>query len=127
MTAIARAEPRIVRISDGVFAEVVERVSPLPRRLEQLLAGLTLVKRRTVALVGVRRACTDLEHDFQLWRLGVYRGLELRLALCAFCGVVEVRDISFDILPGASVGQPRRRDDLLGWYSGARPARRSYL
>jgi hypothetical protein len=130
MTATARSnESSIVRVADGVFAERIERVSPLPRRLDPLLAAMTLTRPLPVSILRTRAACTAAEHALQPWRAGLYRGLELRLALCAFCGVVEVRDVSLDVLPGLAVGQggPRRRDDLLGWYSGARPAGRTYL
>ena len=43
--------------------------------------------------------------------------------------VAEVRDISFDRLPDLPTGRLalRRRSDLLGWYTGARAARRVYL
>jgi hypothetical protein len=43
--------------------------------------------------------------------------------------VAEVRDVSFDRLPDLPTGRLalRRRSDLLGWYTGARAARRVYL
>lgn len=129
--AAARAphEPNIIAIADGVYAQVVEPVSPLPPRLDALLAGLTVVRRFPVRLLGTRRACTDAEHSFSSWMWGVYAGRELRLARCPFCGVVEVRDVSLDILPGAPMGKggPRRRDAVLGWYAGSRPLGRNYL
>jgi hypothetical protein len=122
-------EPRIVRVADGLYAEVLDRTSPLPRRLQPLLNGLTVMRRWKVVVAGTRRACTDAEHALQPWLRGVYRQLELRLAMCSFCGVVEVRDISLDLLPDLVVGRggPRRRDELLGWYSGRRPGGRTYL
>lgn len=125
--APAVAEPRIIRIGDGLLAQVVER-SILPRRLDLLLGELRFVRSRDVRLLGTRRACAEAEHDLSPWRTGVWRERELRLSLCAFCGAIEVRDVSLDILPGvmAGSGGPRRRSDLLGWYSGRRHAGREY-
>lgn len=121
------AEPRIIRIADGLHAQVVDR-GVLPRRLEQLLGELAFVRSRDVRLLGTRRACRDAEHDLSPWRTGVWRERELRLSLCAYCGAIEVRDVSLDILPGvkAGAGGPRRRSDILGWYSGARARGRQY-
>lgn len=130
MGAPARAdEVRFVTISDGVVAQVVERTPPIPRRLDPLLASIRVLRRWPARILGARRACTDAEHAFQPWLDGIYNGLELRLALCPFCGVVEVRDVSLDLIPGLSSGvlEPRRRDDVLGWYSGRRQAARVYL
>lgn len=121
------AEPRIVRVADGLVAEVVERTI-LPRRLESLLGELRLVRTRPARVLGTRRSCGDGEHDLALWRVGVWRDREVRLALCAYCGAIEVRDISLDILADELVGRggPRRRSDVLGWYSGKRPLGREY-
>jgi len=130
VTTIARAqrEPIFVTIADGLKAQVVERRSPLPQRLDPLLSGIVVLKRFPVTIVGARQACTDASHELQPWLWGIYANLELRLSLCAFCGMVEVRDISFDVLPGAmGHGKPRRRDAVLGWYTGKRPAGRTYL
>jgi nitroreductase len=132
-------EPKFVRVADGVMAQVIERTgidpvtrrerSPLPSKLEPLLLGLRVTRQFPAQLFGARRACTDAEHQFEPWRLGVYAGRELRLSLCPFCGVVEVRDVSLDLLPGVSAGRlgPRRRNDVLGWYSGRREGGRTYL
>jgi hypothetical protein len=122
-------EPVFARIADGVVAQVIERVSPLPRSLETLLRSLHKTREVSVRILGTRQACTDAEHTFQPWLEGIYRTLQLRLRVCAFCGVVEVRDISLDILPGLTIGRggARRRDDLLGWYSGKRHGGRTYL
>lgn len=123
------AETRFARVADGVMAQVIQRQSPLPSKLEPLLSGMRVTAQTNVRLFGARRACTDAEHQFAPWRSGIYAGLELQLALCPFCGVVEVRDVSLDLLPGVSAGRsgPRRRNDVLGWYSGQRQAKRTYL
>jgi hypothetical protein len=118
-------EPRIVRIADGLFAEVVDRSAVLPPHLEPLLNAMRGVcEVPGVVLYRTRRACMENEHALQPWRQGVYRSVELRLSLCAFCGAVEVRDVSLDILPIST--QKRRRDAVLGWYAGRRPAGRTY-
>lgn len=123
--------PRVIRLHEDVYAQVIERgaTSPLPKQLGPLLSGLSAVRWRSVAVVGTRAACTDAQHDFQPWMQGVYAGLELRLALCQYCGVVEVRDVSLDLLPDLMAGRsgPHRRDEVLGWYSGQRPSGRTYL
>lgn len=123
----AAVEPRIVKIGDGLHAEVIERTI-LPKRLDALLGELRDVRSRPARLLGTRRDCRDGEHDLQLWRSAIWRARELRLALCAFCGAIEVRDVSFDILPGFMSGRtsPRRKSDVLGWYSGRRPLGREY-
>jgi hypothetical protein len=129
VTVAARnSEPRIVRIADGVIAQVVER-SVLPPRLDALLAALRGARSVPVLVLGTRRACTDESHAYAAWVTGVYGPRELQLSRCTFCGAVEVRDVSYDILPGLKAGRggPRRRDDVLGWYSGSRPLGRTYL
>lgn len=120
-------EPRIVRIADGLFAEAVERTI-LPRRLDALLGALDYVRAVPMRPLGTRRACRDGEHELAPWIRGVWGPRELRLSRCAFCGSIEVRDVSLDILPGIRAGRvsPRRRSDVLGWYSGRRPAGREY-
>lgn len=132
-------EVKFARVADGVMAQVIERAgidpvtlrsrSPLPSKLDPLLLGLRITRQYPARLFGARRACTDAEHEFSPWREGIYAGLDLSLALCPFCGVVEVRDVSLDLLPGVRVGHsgPRRRNDVLGWYSGRRQSGRTYL
>ena len=55
--------------------------------------------------------------------------VDLLLNRCAFCGTVEVRDVSFHHPAGlrSATLAPRRRSDVLGWYSGKRPGGRTYL
>lgn len=118
-----------VTVADGVRAIRVESSSPLPPSLEILLRHLLVTAKHPYIARGTRRACTDEQHDYSPWLAGVYAGLDIRLARCAWCGTVEVRDVSLDLLPGLVPGRggPRRRDDVLGWYSGSRPDGRTYL
>lgn len=130
--AAREREPHIIRIGDGVFAQVVDRSALLPAKLEPLLVGMRVVREITdVRIAGARRACMENEHALQPWRQGLYRGLELRLSLCFFCAAVEVRDVSLDILREGAVAltladRAHRRDAVLGWYAGRRPAGREY-
>jgi hypothetical protein len=127
--ARAPLEPRFVQIAEGITALVQERPTVLPASLEGLLAGMQVVERLAVRVLGFSRACADTDHRLVRWVTGRYAARDLRLRMCADCGVVEVRDLSFDRLPGLSTGgrMPLRRDDLIGWYSGRRVAARMYF
>ena len=136
MTIRAGADTRIIRLGDGIYAQVVERQTAttpigfrLPPRLDALLTQLRVLSSSPIPRLGARRACTDADHAFRPWLTGVRAGVELRLSACIFCETVEVRDISLDLIPGLSSGRraPGRRSDVLGWYSGRRPAGRQYL
>jgi len=111
----------------------------LPQKMTELLAQLVVVTLRAdLRPTGARQACTVLrEHRLRPIRIGrwiprsgVRRGevLDVRISMCADCGAVQVRDVSLDLVPGARVGSggPRRRDHVIGWYSGARPNQREY-
>lgn len=126
----ALAEPRFERLADGVIALVIERPSVLPPTLDALLATIAVVERLAIRVSGFAKACADVDHRLVPWVKGHLAGRDLRLAMCADCGVVEVRDVSVDRLPGLGAGvrlAPRRRDDLIGWYTGPRPANRIYF
>jgi hypothetical protein len=122
------SDKRIIRVGDGEYAEVTER-RLLPPSLDLLLAHLRVTVRYPFRLVGTVRECTELTHAFGLWLDGTWGTFELRLNRCPFCGTVEVRDISLDYIPGISSGRLdlRRRSDVLGWYSGRRPAGRVHI
>lgn len=125
----APVEPRFERIAEGITALVVERPSILPPTLDGLLASLSVVERLAVRVLGFSRTCADTDHRLVPWIKGVFAGHDLRLRMCADCGLVEVRDVSLDILPLAQMGRrrrPLRRDDLIGWYSGKRAGGRMY-
>jgi len=117
--------------------------SGLPRKLDDLLgqmASFGFSYATDVRPAGARTACTQLrEHRFVRFRegrwfdrSGIRRGqvLDLRLRMCRDCGAVEVRDVSIDVLtPDHRVIQAsrlKRRDHLIGWYSGSRPGNRTY-
>lgn len=127
-----RAEPvpaRFVTI-EGRKAQVVEMRSELPPTLDVLLGALTVVASFPKPRVGgFARACADQDHDFVRWLAGMAIGRELRLSMCVHCGTVEVRDVSLDRRSGLPTGgqELRRRDAVLGWYSGKRAAGRVYL
>jgi hypothetical protein len=120
--------PTVVEVADGVRALKVERVSPLPSNLPALLGEIVVVRTHVVRVTGTRLACRD-DHEYAPWIDGYYRGMDLRLSQCIGCGVVEVRDVSYHMLPGVRSGRsgPRRLSDVLGWYSGRRANARTYL
>ncbi len=122
-------EARFTTIADGLRAQVIERAI-LPASLPVLLAQLEAVRETPRPYpAGARAACTAGEHALLPWRAGIWQRRELQLNLCGYCGVVEVRDVSLDLLPGLATGRqaPRRRSDVLGWYAGSRPKGRTYM
>lgn len=123
-------EPRFERIADGVVAQVIEPSFRLPPRLDAMLARTIVTAEFPMRVVGARIACRDAEHDFgRPWIRGVFAGLEVKLSRCPYCGTVEVRDVSVDVLEGMgpSTLDPRRRDVVIGWYTGRRAGGRQYL
>jgi hypothetical protein len=137
--ALARAQapagPVFTTVADGVRAQVVRR-TVLPPHLE---AGAHESRR---ASCPCRPLLPQEEHDLQPLRLAMWplapaalarqalRGrVELMLTMCAYCGTVEVRDVSYHAMPGLVPGalEHRRRSDVLGWYSGKRPAGRIFV
>jgi hypothetical protein len=120
---------------EGRRTTVVEREPPLPRKLDQLIGQLFAVSVSVdITPTGPAAACETLRsHRFTTIREGRHFGTDrvlrdLRLQMCADCGAVCVRDVSYDRLGGLPVGRggPRRRDLILGWYSGARRGGRQY-
>lgn len=135
------AEPRIATI-DGRKVLVFDRPSPLPPTLSGLLAQLRVTARWDVRPTGARASCevpevvggVPRDHRLVRFREGRHVGLDgavrdLRLLMCADCETVCVRDVSIDWLAGLRAGRllPRRRDHVLGWYTGARPRQRVYM
>lgn len=112
----------------------------LPGKLPDLLGQLLQITfAEDVVLQGARATCEAArEHRLTRFREGrwfardgVRRGefLDLSLRMCRDCGAVQVRDVSFDLLPGQrrpAAGPPKRRDHVIGWYSGKRRAGREY-
>jgi hypothetical protein len=66
------------------------------------------------------------DHDWRLWVTGIYRRCDLKLSKCARCEAVEVRDVSYDFNVGGA-RMTLRKDELLGWYAGKRPAGRVFF
>lgn len=127
---------------DGQPVLVFEPPSPLPTTLMGLLAHLRVTFRADVRPTGARKSCEVPEieggiprdHRLVRFREGRHLGLDgivrdLRLLMCADCETVCVRDISVDRLERLPTGvlAPRRRDSVIGWYTGARPNQRVYV
>lgn len=145
-------EPRVLTI-EGRRVLVKERNPPIPPTLQLMLEGgrdssgflwspLRITRREHLRLGGARTACAMQDHRLKLWLEGVFLDRDrlvrsLSLQSCADCGAVCVRDVSFDTLaaqvgPGHELKNPpvsrplRRRDGIVGWYSGGRPLQRVY-
>lgn len=129
---------------DGHTAIVVERRPPIPPTLALLLEGgrgpdgrlwlpLRVARREPLRLTGARPECAQQDHRLRDWVEGFFTGSDglartVILLACADCGAVCVRDVSIDRLPGTTPSRlaPRRRNGIIGWYSGARPRQRVY-
>lgn len=155
MASTQAAPTRFATIGDGQRAQVVTR-QLLPPHLDSgahagrasscvcrpLLDQLVTRQQWTVTARGAREACTQEEHELVPLRVAswpaaplalrlqaLHQHVQLTLTMCSFCGAIEVRDVSFHTPAGLRTGllQPRRRSDVLGWYSGKRPGGRVYL
>jgi len=129
---------------DGRAVIAIETRPPIPETLHLLLEGgrdtegrpwaaMRVVTRRWLHLRGSSVACAMDDHHMSTWLTGVHVGRDslvrdLKLLACTDCGAVCVRDVSVDRLPGMHPGslEPRRRDRVIGWYTGARPRQRVY-
>lgn len=150
MALSAAATMRRVVIA-GRTVMVRERPRPIPPTLALLVEGgrdargvryspLRTVLREPLRLGGASSACSAssngdavANHRLRRWLEGFHLGTDgisryLSLHACADCGAVCVRDRSFDELERAPAGRRplRRKDEVIGWYSGARPGRRVY-
>ena len=134
-----------VETIEGRKTLVQQTASPLPQKLDGLFAEMfSLLVKVDITITGASAQCERLrEHRFTTIREGRHFGRDrvlrdLRVQMCADCGAVCVRDISYDRIslysersrkleevPAARRG-PVRRDLILGWYSGARPNNRQY-
>lgn len=132
---MARTPAPQTQIIEGERTVVVPRNPPLPRKLDQLIGRLFAVSVAVdIRPTGATKACELRIHaGFTTIREGRYFGpdrilRDLRLEMCPACGAVCVRDISYDRISGLPIGRggPRRRDLVLGWYSGKRPASRQF-
>ena len=134
-------EPRLTMIEGqralvvGDVAARAQAAQKLPLKLDLLLGSLShITAAKDIRPAGARASCeADREHRFDVLREGRHVGLDgivrdLRVLMCLDCGAACVRDISFDRLPGLPTGGQalRRRDLVIGWYSGKRRAGREY-
>lgn len=145
------AESRVITLPEG-RVRVYERQPPIPPTLALLLEGgrdrtgrpwlpLRVVTRNSLHLRGARSECVREDHRLTTWVEGFQTGSDgvarfLLLQACADCGAVCVRDRSFDSLDQHDPQRrgsarpsrlaPRRRNHVLGWYTGARPRQRQY-
>lgn len=142
MAPVARDEGRLTVI-EGRPVRVFERVRPIAPTLDLFLNGgrgpdghlwqpFRVLRRFPLRIQGPRPECLREDHRLGEWLEGFYPcsdGVtrQLRLQACADCGAVCIRDISFDTLP-VDTGRlaPRRRDHIVGWFTGARPGNRVY-
>jgi hypothetical protein len=133
-----RAQAPRVTVIEGRRVLVIDRRPPLPQRLDALLATPGM-RRFPVRVSGWRSACGEQDHRLVPFAEGRYRGPDLerrtlRLLICADCESVCVRDVTVDrLVDQAGIGPrrtptlaPRRRDLILGWYTGARRNQRQY-
>lgn len=131
------AEPRIAVI-EGEKVLVFDAPSVLPASLGGLLTQLRVTFRDDWTPGGMSTLCMLRDHRLRKFREGRYLGSDglvrdLRLFMCQDCETVCVRDVSIDSLEQAvgtprrrSVLEPRRRNEIIGWYSGARRNQRIY-
>lgn len=148
-------EPRSVQFADGLWGMEITRTE-LPPHLSReehmgrigrcypdgtpcrpLLEDLQVTRQSPVRVRGIRRACLDDQHTTDHWLSGRFHGLDVALLVCSFCWRVQVRDVSLDILVDQAPdgrrlrmtpkGLERRKNAVLGLYSGARPLGRVYL
>ena len=130
---------------EGQRVRVIERTPPIPATLATLLEGgrdgqgrywapLRVVSQLPLRLGGSRPECLREDHRLGSWVEGFHTGSDgetryLALQACRDCGAVCVRDRSFVSLDRLPTGRlpMRRRDHILGWYTGARPSQRTYM
>ena len=139
-----REPERRVTVIDGQKVAVFERTPPVPGTLELMLNGgrddagrpwqpLRATVVYPLHLLGARAECAMQDHRLKPWIEGFASGSDgvtryLHLNACADCGSVCVRDASYDSLERLPTGRLplRRKDHVIGWYTGARPNQRVY-
>lgn len=123
------------QVIEGQKTLVVNRRPPLQPSLDRLLAAMYRVTaREDIRPEGASIRCeAQRDHRFGVLREGTHVGLDgvvrdLRVEMCRDCGACCVRDVSFDHYPGLTHARrgPVRRDEILGWYTGARRRQREY-
>lgn len=126
-----------VQTIEGQRVLVVDRKPPLPRKFPDLLHAMFVSQRWDRPHgSGPSSLCDTREHRMRNLVAGRHVGLDgvvrdLVVQMCADCEAVCVRDVSLDVaVDGERVpqghGGPRRRNEILGWYSGKRRAGREY-
>lgn len=139
-------------VIDGIRAMVVERTPPIAPTLELMLNGgrdarrrlwapIRVVERKTLRISGgpsascvtASHGSVNVNHRLSNWIAGFVDCSDgvtryVVLQACVDCGAVCVRDRSFDSLDGLPHGRRplRRRDHVIGWYTGARRDGRVY-
>lgn len=127
-------------VIEGQTVLVIEPPKVLPGTLDLLLRHLVNVTYRVdPVLGGTATHCDERTHRLALFRRGrlfAPQGelLDLELDMCIDCGAVKVRDVSRDSISHHVDGRlrnaprlaPRRRNETLGWYTGARRRNREY-
>lgn len=140
-----REQPdRRVMVIDGQRVAVFDRPKPVPPTLALMLDGgrdetgrvwppLRQVVTYPLRIGGARTECAQQDHRLMPWIEGYHSGSDgvaryLHLLACGDCGSVAIRDASIDSLDRLPSGRLplRRKDHLLGWYTGSRPRQRIY-
>lgn len=143
-----RPEARIVSVGDGQRARFQPAPSVLPPSLGMFLRLMVARQRWQLPALGYRPDCGEGHHRLAKWLQGVYGTREVLVSRCLDCETVEVRDVSLDrgqsfvddtstslvrpphveaVVSRLPIGAAlRRRNLLLGWYSGKRAAGRVY-
>jgi hypothetical protein len=105
----------------------------LPPALDDLLRGMAVASRRQLIVRGFSEDCAKADdvtgtaqHPFADWITGIYKARVLLLRMCIACETVEVRDRTrfMERVVGSTITDTP--DNLLGWYTGARPRQRVY-
>jgi len=148
-------EPRSVEFASGTWGMEIVRTDLTPHLSRDehmgrigrcypdgspcrpLLEEMRVTRQSPVRVRGVRSECLDDHHGNEHWLSGRYRGMDIQLWVCPFCWRVQVRDVSLDILVDQAPdgrrlrltpqGLERRKDAVLGLYTGARPFGRTYV
>lgn len=143
--------PRVAVI-EGVRAMIIERTPPIAPTLDLMINGgrdaskrlwkplrvvirdpLRIAGNPSASCVASSHGSVNDDHNLSNWLAGFADCADgkvryLVLQACTDCGAVCVRDRSFDSLDGLPNGRRplRRRDHVIGWYSGARRNNRVY-
>lgn len=90
---------------------------------------LHITREVPVPIRGTSSDCLNAAHPYHPWIVGTFERHDIQLERCTACGVMRAWDVSFDILPGISLGMSgaRRRHVLLGHFTAPRKAGRTYI